>query len=338
MFWCYLLFKVHYGSMDRTFVNPLGSASAIFGILYFGTLVISLLFVQLDFHALMGFAPLMILSIVYYYKVVEARQFFSKEEQQKFMKAYILNANRKKKKGLSPFMKKVRWLYETLGLSVCCGAWTMGLPGGRDNSSIASSNASKTSSKVSAAKFSISLNGSKSVSELKPLDEECSLAASENARAPLEEGDVSVDNAGNRNSHSKKNSFRIVPMVGRLTSNTVDASISSDPEKQDDNAIVPLTSSALAAVSKAHDNGEQPAVTWSGKLLTEQESRQFFEIINQRPPSHHGSAAASVHSNHDGEGDPEADLVARMPDKFSVSPHVRSKIDLISAALGDDAK
>jgi hypothetical protein len=121
---------------------------------------------------------------------------------------------------------------------------------------------------------------------------------------------------------------RVVPVVSHQADD--------EQEKQDDVAVVPLTSSALAAVTKAHDNEGQPAVTWSGKLLTEQESRQFFEIINQRPPSHHGSAAGSVHSNQDAERDPEADLVARMPDKFSVSPHVRSREQLTAVALGHE--
>ncbi len=91
MFWCFIVFKLRYGAMDRTFTNPLGIVSAIYGIIYFGLVLGTLLFSQLDFNALLAFVPYMILAVVYYFKVVEARQFFSKDEQQKFMKAYILN-------------------------------------------------------------------------------------------------------------------------------------------------------------------------------------------------------------------------------------------------------
>jgi hypothetical protein len=169
LFWCFLLFKVHYGSMDRTFVNPLGSASAIYGILYFSVVIVSLLFVQLDFNALIAFVPLMILAIIYYYRVVESRQFFSKEEQQKFMKAYILNANRKKKKGLSPFMKGLRDMYIGCGLEPIGGEWTLGASV-RDNASIVSggsnrSNRSRSMSRKSGKSLQRQSSNSVSMSE-----------------------------------------------------------------------------------------------------------------------------------------------------------------------------
>jgi ethanolamine permease len=91
MFWCYIIFKIRYDSMDRQFINPFGIASAIYGILYFALVLTTLLFAQLDFNALCAFTPYVFIAIVYYYQVVESRQFFSKDEQQQFMKAYILN-------------------------------------------------------------------------------------------------------------------------------------------------------------------------------------------------------------------------------------------------------
>ncbi len=91
MFWCYLVFKIRYESMDRTFVNPLGIASAVYRIVYYTMVLGTVFFGQLDFDSLLAFVPYMGLSILYYYRVVESRQFFSKDEQAKFMKAYILN-------------------------------------------------------------------------------------------------------------------------------------------------------------------------------------------------------------------------------------------------------
>ena len=83
--------------MDRTFVNPLGIPSAIFAMLYFSVVMLGQLFGQMDFYAFAVWCVLVILAMVYYFKVAEARQFFSKDEQQKFMKAYILNGERQVK-------------------------------------------------------------------------------------------------------------------------------------------------------------------------------------------------------------------------------------------------
>ncbi len=45
------------------------------------------------------------LMVVYYYGFAESRQYFSEVEQKKFMKAYVLNANnRKKKSGTERFL------------------------------------------------------------------------------------------------------------------------------------------------------------------------------------------------------------------------------------------
>ena len=91
LFWCYLIFRFRFESLERTFVNPFGIWSAIYGIIYFSAVVLSLLFAQLDFNALIAITPYTIIAVIYYFKVVESRQFFSKDEQAKFMKAYILN-------------------------------------------------------------------------------------------------------------------------------------------------------------------------------------------------------------------------------------------------------
>ena len=91
MFWCFILFRLRYGSMERGFVNPLGLLSAAYGVIYFSAVLMSLLFVQLDFNSLAAFIPYLVVATIYYYKVAESRQFFSREEQEKFMKAYILN-------------------------------------------------------------------------------------------------------------------------------------------------------------------------------------------------------------------------------------------------------
>ena len=93
LFFCFILFRVRYGSMDRTFVNPLGVPSALYGLVYFNLVMFGQHFGQMDFYAFSVWVAIIAVSMVYYFKVAESRQFFSKDEQQKFMKAYILNGD-----------------------------------------------------------------------------------------------------------------------------------------------------------------------------------------------------------------------------------------------------
>ncbi len=344
LFWCFLLFKVHYGSMDRTFVNPLGSASAIFGILYFSVVIISLLFVQLDFNSLIAFVPFMLLAVVYYYRVVESRQFFSKEEQQKFMKAYILNANRRKKKGLSPFMKKMRQLYNEYGLDKVFGPWNI-VTGQSIVGSASSSNKSGTSNKsgrsdtatqkstrssqhagsgksiVSAfSSVSSSAGVSKVSVRVQSLASSSTDAPNSSALVPFPAGSVSLDLESTQTTiqmvhehdvavtptSGPRNAHKIVPMTDtQLVSELLKVKAMVDPRI-----------AAIQAAS-AEDKVDDPVVLmpidesgngicWSGKLMTEEESRKFFEIINS-------NSRISLHSH------PEEDLVAQLPNQFIIT-------------------
>jgi ethanolamine permease len=88
-----------YSNMERSFTSPLGKAGAVYGILVFFLVLIGLAFFQKDnYEGLASFVVFLIVGMGYYVFVAKKREFFSAEEQDKFMKAYILNANNKKKK------------------------------------------------------------------------------------------------------------------------------------------------------------------------------------------------------------------------------------------------
>lgn len=78
-----------YSNMERAFHSPLGRVGA-----YLGMGIWALVFacmVVYNYIALGFFALFMAGGVTYYFLVAQKREFFSQEEQDKFMKAYILN-------------------------------------------------------------------------------------------------------------------------------------------------------------------------------------------------------------------------------------------------------
>jgi amino acid transporter len=91
---CYVQFKTAYSHMERSFVNPLGIASAVYGILCFALIEIAVLFIlplQVDFGQTIAFGTICTAMVLYYYAVVHDTQTFSPEEQEKFLRTYIIN-------------------------------------------------------------------------------------------------------------------------------------------------------------------------------------------------------------------------------------------------------
>jgi amino acid transporter len=99
MLCAYIRFKTRFDHMLRQFVNPLGIASAVYGIVVFSIIEISLLFVlplRVDWYATIAFFAFVAAILLYYYVVAESHQTFSPEEQEKFMKAYVINGTLQK--------------------------------------------------------------------------------------------------------------------------------------------------------------------------------------------------------------------------------------------------
>eukprot|EP00981_Chlorochromonas_danica_P005240 scaffold1050_cov176-Ochromonas_danica.AAC.6 len=102
----YIVFATRFSSMERGFRSPFGITGAVVVLVYTfilaGSLLQSSSFSTGD-NKYVGVAEgiYFVLCIVYYILVVRHRQFFSKEEQDRFMKAYVVNANKKKRRGQS---------------------------------------------------------------------------------------------------------------------------------------------------------------------------------------------------------------------------------------------
>lgn len=92
LFRSYLVCQRRYSNLPRKFKNPLSTFSAVYGMIVFGFMFIALAFFQRDnYIAITVFVSFLVLFLLYYFLVVQKREFFSDEEQANFMKAYILN-------------------------------------------------------------------------------------------------------------------------------------------------------------------------------------------------------------------------------------------------------
>eukprot|EP00981_Chlorochromonas_danica_P001768 scaffold381_cov168-Ochromonas_danica.AAC.21 len=94
----YCVFAVRFSNLERHFRSPFHIPGALIVIGYFIT-IFTVLFYYEDGSANYGYALVVffVSIMIYYYLVANKRQFFSKEEQDKFMKAYVVNANKRKK-------------------------------------------------------------------------------------------------------------------------------------------------------------------------------------------------------------------------------------------------
>lgn len=93
----FLTFKKEFSEMERIFKVPYWVG--MLGLSAFTVVMVSVMF--FNEQRLIGvptFFGLSVLFSVYYTAVVRHRQFYSQEEKKKFMKTYILNANRKKRR------------------------------------------------------------------------------------------------------------------------------------------------------------------------------------------------------------------------------------------------
>eukprot|EP00981_Chlorochromonas_danica_P007686 scaffold1867_cov177-Ochromonas_danica.AAC.3 len=102
MMGAYLVFATRFGNMDRGFRSPFGMVGALMAIGFWILLFVTNFYYQEPSDRLWeGLALLFffVVCMVYYVSFASSHQFFSREEQEKFLKAYIVNANKGKKKG-----------------------------------------------------------------------------------------------------------------------------------------------------------------------------------------------------------------------------------------------
>lgn len=94
MFYCFIVFRLRYGHLERSFRNPLGIASAIYGSVMVLAIIVILFYFKetLYFPASSFYGCYIGFMLVYYYLYAENHQCFSASEQKVFFKAYILNS------------------------------------------------------------------------------------------------------------------------------------------------------------------------------------------------------------------------------------------------------
>lgn len=93
----YIVFATRFKNMQRHWYSPLGITGAVVGIGIDVILIVSVLG-YLDAEVYVGiYFVFVALSIVYYFVYAQHHQYFSPEEQQRFLKAYITNVNKRKK-------------------------------------------------------------------------------------------------------------------------------------------------------------------------------------------------------------------------------------------------
>eukprot|EP00981_Chlorochromonas_danica_P008480 scaffold2205_cov183-Ochromonas_danica.AAC.5 len=96
----YIAFSTRYSQMERGIRSPFGIFGALLVMSYFVLTFVSILRYQDDSKGLgLTLMITFVVSSIYYVLVARKRQFFSKEEQDKFMKAYVVNANRRRRMG-----------------------------------------------------------------------------------------------------------------------------------------------------------------------------------------------------------------------------------------------
>lgn len=94
MFAAFIVFRYRFDGMKRHWTNPFGILGAAAGICLALVLCISIIILKAHQYPLITYFVFMGSSALYYFVYARHTQYFSKEEQKKFMKAYILNANK----------------------------------------------------------------------------------------------------------------------------------------------------------------------------------------------------------------------------------------------------
>lgn len=96
MFASFIVFRFRFSGMKRHWTSPLGVVGAVIGIAIAIILCIAVIILQANYNSITTYFVYMGASAIYYAVYARHTQFFSKEEQKHFMKAYILNANKSK--------------------------------------------------------------------------------------------------------------------------------------------------------------------------------------------------------------------------------------------------
>jgi hypothetical protein len=93
MFISFIVFRTNFSGMKRHWVSPVGIPGALAGLGIALILCIAVVILDPHSNALVTYFVFMGCAMLYYVLYARHRQYFSKEEQKHFLKAYIVNAN-----------------------------------------------------------------------------------------------------------------------------------------------------------------------------------------------------------------------------------------------------
>eukprot|EP00981_Chlorochromonas_danica_P014042 scaffold7245_cov197-Ochromonas_danica.AAC.2 len=96
MMGAYVIFSTRFGNMERGLKSPFGAGGAVLAMVYWGYLFVANLYFQDEKDRLWeGLSVLFffVVCLTYYIVFASRWQFFSKEEQEKFLKAYVVNVS-----------------------------------------------------------------------------------------------------------------------------------------------------------------------------------------------------------------------------------------------------
>lgn len=149
VFAAYIVFSTRFQNMERHWRSPFGIPGAVVGI-GINVILIAAIFgyyLEDNFYIAIYFVFVGV-SIVYYVAYAHHRQYFSPEEQEKFLKAYVTNANQRKKSAKSGFHLS-HMMSDAMLLVI--GRSTLYRGGSSFHASVSRSRSGSTASSVAAA-------------------------------------------------------------------------------------------------------------------------------------------------------------------------------------------
>jgi ethanolamine permease len=94
VFASFIIFRRKYSNLRRSFTNPLGMYSAIYGIISFSLLFVGLMaFSGDEYRAFQYFVVFMVVCSIYYFSYAKWYQTFSEEEQNILFIVYLMKGN-----------------------------------------------------------------------------------------------------------------------------------------------------------------------------------------------------------------------------------------------------
>eukprot|EP01033_Poteriospumella_lacustris_P010833 gene10833-biopygen4861 len=258
VFGSFIVFRYRFGAMKREWVSVAGVPGALVGMFIAMLLFASAVGFQQSEDAMAIYFVFMTLAGVYYLWYAQRTQYFSAEEQKKFMKAYILNANKKNRKR------------HKSGAMSMLESWFV--PVSRLFGLSASASASRSREQSHSHQSSMGSVGSKSAG--------ATSAATSAMRGSMAGGGASVASAL---SSVAPDPTSDMGLVADEEAGVVSLAAKADGEVRL-GETVSRPGQALRA-SWAAGSGSM-RVGWSGKAMTMTESKKFFEVLTSATEEH----------------------------------------------------